>query len=80
VRLDGDRISAEVEDDGRAFNPLKAPAPDLGAGLDRGTTGGFGLHIVRSLMDAIDYRREGGRNIITMTKRLATGGGTGSSS
>ena len=74
LRLDEEGVSAEVEDDGPAFNPLQAPPPDLEAGLERRDTGGFGLHIVRSLMDALDYRREGERNILTMTKRLAAGG------
>jgi hypothetical protein len=29
------------------------------------------VHIVRSVMDALDYRRERGRNILTMRKRVA---------
>ena len=33
-------LTAEVEDDGRAFNPLDAPVPDLGAGIDDRPIGG----------------------------------------
>jgi anti-sigma regulatory factor (Ser/Thr protein kinase) len=59
-----------VEDDGRAFNPLDAPAPDLRLGVDERPIGGLGVHIVRSVMDALEYRRDNARNIFLMTKRL----------
>jgi anti-sigma regulatory factor (Ser/Thr protein kinase) len=71
VALDGDDVSVRVEDDGRPFNPLDAPAPDMGLDIDRRPIGGFGVHIVRSLMDAIEYRREDDRNIVLMRKRTA---------
>jgi serine/threonine-protein kinase RsbW len=68
VILDVDRVTAEVEDDGRAFNPLDLAPPDIQAGLDRRGVGGLGVHIVRSLMDTVEYRRERDRNIFTMSK------------
>jgi anti-sigma regulatory factor (Ser/Thr protein kinase) len=69
VSLDDDTVSVRVEDDGRAFNPLDAPKPDLGLGIDERPIGGLGVHIVRSLMDALEYHREDGRNIFIMRKR-----------
>jgi serine/threonine-protein kinase RsbW len=64
-------VSAEVEDDGGAFNPLNLPAPDICASLQDRPAGGMGVHLVRSLMDHVDYRRIGRRNCFTMTKRVA---------
>ena len=32
--------------------------------------GGLGIHLMRRFMDGLDYRREGTRNILRMTKRL----------
>src|SRR6187431_682944 len=49
-------ITAEVEDGGREFNPLNAPVPDLNAPLDERALGGLGIHLVKSLMDRVDYR------------------------
>jgi anti-sigma regulatory factor (Ser/Thr protein kinase) len=69
--LDDDCVSVRVEDDGRAFNPLDARKPDLGLDIDERPIGGLGVHIVRTLMDALEYRRENGRNILTMRKRTA---------
>ena len=63
-------LTAHVEDDGRAFNPLEAPAPDIDAGIDERPIGGLGIHLVRSVMSSVEYRREDGRNILIMTKQL----------
>lgn len=72
VRLaaEAETIHAEVEDTGRAFNPLDAPPPDLTAPLDQRSLGGLGIHLVRSLMDGVKYRREKAKNVLTMHKRI----------
>jgi len=62
-------LTVEVEDDGRAFNPLEAPAPDLHASIEDRPIGGLGIHLVRSVMTSVEYRREDGRNLLTMKKR-----------
>ena len=73
--LNGTTVTVRVEDDGRAYNPLDAPKPELGADIEDRSIGGLGVHIVRSIMDELEYRREGGRNILIMRKR--TPGETG---
>ena len=77
VALDGEGVSVRVEDDGRAFNPLDAPRPDLGLDLAKRPIGGLGVHIVRSVMDALEYRREDDRNILVMRKRTGDGSNEG---
>ena len=45
-------ITAEVEDDGRPFDPFAdAALPDLEQDLDDRPVGGLGVHLVRSFMD-----------------------------
>jgi len=66
----GDTLTIRIEDDGRPFDPVQAPAPDLDLPLEERPIGGLGIHIVRSVMDAVDYRRQDGRNILTMRKTL----------
>lgn len=63
-------LVAQVEDDGRAFNPLEAPAPDVDATIEERPIGGLGIHLVRSMMDSVEYRRDDGRNVFIMKKRL----------
>ena len=64
-------VIATVEDDGVPFDPRDAPLPDLDASLDERQAGGLGMHLVRSTMDGIDYRREGGRNVLTVRTPVA---------
>jgi anti-sigma regulatory factor (Ser/Thr protein kinase) len=64
-----DQARAVVEDDGREFNPLTRPPVDTTAPLETRAIGGLGIHMIRQLMDAVEYRRENGRNALTMTKR-----------
>jgi serine/threonine-protein kinase RsbW len=63
-------LTAQVEDDGRAFNPLEAPPPDTAASIDERPIGGLGIHLVRAVMNSVEYRREDGRNVLTMKKKL----------
>ncbi len=63
-------LHARVEDTGREFDPLRAPVPDLDAPLSERQIGGLGIHLVRSLMDGLDYHREGGKNVLTVRKRI----------
>lgn len=71
VTLANGRLSAEVEDDGRPFDPLTAPEPDLTSAVEDRPVGGLGIHLVRSLMERVDYRRESGKNHLIMSKRLS---------
>ncbi len=72
VRLEvsGTELSGELTDEGRAFDPLSVPLPDLTAPLREREVGGLGLHLVRSLMDRLDYRRDGAKNVLTLVKRI----------
>ena len=72
IRLQSDieAVHVEVEDDGRAFNPLEVPAPDLDASLETRPIGGLGVHFLRTLMDDLCYRRENGRNKLCFKKPL----------
>ena len=70
VTADSDSLKISISDDGIAFNPLEdAPLPELDAPVATRAIGGLGVHIVRSTMDEVHYRREGGKNHITLLKK-----------
>lgn len=71
LTISNGEVKARIEDDGRAFNPLESPTPNIAAPLCDRQLGGMGIHLVRSLMDQIHYRRVGRRNVLTLTKRVA---------
>jgi len=60
----------EVEDDGGAFNPLTHPPVDTSTPLEQRGIGGLGIHMIKKLMDGLDYRRTEGRNVLTLRKRM----------
>jgi serine/threonine-protein kinase RsbW len=71
LALEGDVLTMRVEDDGKPFNPLEAPPPNLDLPIEARRAGGLGIFIVRSIVSAIEHRREQGRNILTMKKTIA---------
>jgi anti-sigma regulatory factor (Ser/Thr protein kinase) len=68
---DGASISARVEDDAKAFDPLQKEAPDTDAPLEERGIGGLGIHLVKTLMDEVRYSREDGRNVLFIRKSTA---------
>jgi anti-sigma regulatory factor (Ser/Thr protein kinase) len=68
VIVDADLITISVEDDGKPFNLLEAPAPNFELSIEERPIGGLGVFLVRSIADAVDYRRDGNRNIVTLKK------------
>jgi serine/threonine-protein kinase RsbW len=64
VRLDIDeaRCAAELVDNGRPFDPSAAPPPDVAEPLEEREPGGLGIHLLRTMADRIEYRRENGEN------------------
>ena len=41
---------------------------DLSLPLEQRPTGGLGIHLMRSMMDRIHYRRSGGNNLLRLEK------------
>lgn len=74
LRLLEDLLEAEVTDHGRPFNPFDAPAPELDAPVEARPIGGLGIHLVREMMDTMDYRREAGANVLLLKKRITSAG------
>lgn len=67
---DADALTIEIVDGGRPFDPLKdAPHPDVDAPVEDRPVGGLGVHLVRTLMDQMHYRREKGKNHLTLVTR-----------
>jgi serine/threonine-protein kinase RsbW len=68
LELHSGNVEVTVEDDGRPFNPLLVPGPDLTA--KPRLVGGVGLHFVRKLTDHLEYARRDGINELRFMKKL----------
>jgi serine/threonine-protein kinase RsbW len=64
------RLTLRLEDNGKAYDPLRAAPPDISGDVENRPVGGLGIHLVRSLMDGLEYRREADHNVMIMTRRL----------
>ena len=71
LRVQGDTLTVEIVDDGREFDPSHVPEPATGASLEDSPLGGLGIFLVHKTMDSVAYRRQDGRNVVTLTKHVA---------
>jgi phosphoserine phosphatase RsbU/P len=70
-----DAIELEIRDRAPAFNPIEdAPRPAFHLPIEERPLGGIGVHLVRRLMDRVEYARENGENRIRLTRHLSREG------
>ena len=59
-----------IEDEGISFNPLNHEEPDTEMELEEREIGGLGIHLVKNIIDKIDYSRVGQKNVLTLIKNF----------
>jgi len=59
-----------ISDDGIPFDPTAKSEVDTTLSVEQRPIGGLGIHLVRTIMDSINYERTRGRNILTLRKKL----------
>jgi len=69
---DSKTLIVQVEDDGIPFNPLDVTGPEVSQDLDSINIGGLGIHLVKEMMDDIDYKRVEGKNKLILKKCVNT--------
>ena len=66
IGVEEEEVALTVVDDGKEFNPLTVPPPNHSkSAMDR-IEEGLGLHFVRHMRNAMEYRREGEKNILSI--------------
>jgi len=70
--FDRDQRMVEVtfSDSGIPFDPTLRPAPDITKKPGQRPIGGLGIHLVRKLMDDVRYEYQGGKNRLTVKKKI----------
>ena len=64
------QLRLKIEDDGKPFNPLQNPVPDVQKPLEERKIGGLGIYITRKLMDGLEYQRINDHNILIINVSL----------
>ena len=68
VEVADGQISATLIDSGTPFNPLQQQEANLDVSLEERKIGGLGIHLIREIMDVVEYAYEDGRNVLKMKK------------
>ena len=68
VIVEPDRFTVRIRDEGESFNQAAYEEPDLLEAVHRRRAGGLGVHIMRRLMDRVEYRTHGRVNEVQLTK------------
>ena len=64
-------LTMVIKDHGIPFDPTQHAEADVEAELDDRPIGGLGIHLVRSIMDTMQYERTAdGYNVLTLTKSI----------
>ena len=66
----GRMASVTFTDSGIPFNPVEREDPDVGLPAEKRKIGGLGIFLVKKTMDEISYRRENGKNILCIRKKI----------
>ena len=70
MMFDGHRLKVVIDDSGVAFDPTAEKKVDTTLSAEERRVGGLGIHLVRELMDSINYERVNGHNILTLRKQI----------
>lgn len=72
VIIETDRFIVRIRDKGVSFDQSQYKEPNLLELTKRGAAGGLGVHIIRRLMDRVEYKTRGRVNEISLTKYTKT--------
>ena len=70
VTADQEWMTFVIADTGIAFDPTMKEDADTTLSAEERPIGGLGIFLVRQLMDDINYKREGNKNVLTLRKKL----------
>jgi serine/threonine-protein kinase RsbW len=61
----------QIKDEGKSFDPAIIQSPNMKEYLSHFRRGGLGMHLMRSLMDNVEYKSNGNNNVVRMVKYLS---------
>ena len=70
--VEEDNLVFMIVDEGEEFDITLSNTPDITLSAEERPIGGLGIFLIRKIMDEILYRRENGKNILTISKKILT--------
>ena len=78
-RSDGDLVASLTDFNVERFDPTERPDVDITKPLEERMPGGLGIHLVRKMVDSLEYEYANRESTITIRKTLGGDPGPGSS-
>ena len=75
AKLYDDILSFSIIDNGKRFDPTVRAEVDTTLSAEERSIGGLGIHLVRQLMDTINYEYVDDNNILTLSKKIKVNNG-----
>ena len=69
VETDSKSISITFMDSGVPYNPLEKEDPDTTLSAEERGIGGYGIFLVKNMMDDVKYEYKDNKNVLTITKK-----------
>ena len=64
------RLKITISDNGVPFDPTAKAEVDTTLSVEERGIGGLGIHLIRQIMDSINYEHVDGKNVLTLRKKL----------
>ena len=70
AEADDEQLKFVISDSGTPFDPTQKGEVDTTLSAEERGIGGLGIHLIRQIMDTINYERVDGKNVLTIRKKL----------
>ena len=70
VECNNGEITIVFKDNGKPYNPLEKPDPDVTLSAEEREIGGLGIFLVKKNMDDVSYEYKNDQNILTIKKKI----------
>ena len=71
IKANADEMLFILKDEGVPFDPTAKAEVDITLSAEERSIGGLGIHLIRQIMDSVDYERKEDHNILTLIKKLS---------
>ena len=63
-------LAFTIKDNGTPFDPTQVKKADITLSAEDREIGGLGIHLIRNIMDTVEYHHTSDQNILTLTKNI----------
>ena len=70
AQMTDERLKFVISDNGTPFDPTAKAEVDTTLSAEERSIGGLGIHLIRQIMDTINYERIDNKNVLTLRKKL----------